>query len=242
MMSGETALGRQYLLQAQRAEENRPGTLEPRYQVWAAWSLLEAQYPEEAERIVNRLIKSTDTLKENTQLAATIGLLQGEIARNRSSKTDLEFARTAYTNATENGDGASPAVSLRLAELTISLDGPEAGLAQIEEMREKGEMTAALEALAVSTLMDLERLEDATTALNAARLKYPDDGQLAVLESAIHVRSERVDQADIVLSNFLDSHPDDIAVAQTRARILAGPLERVDDARKLLTELAEHPG
>lgn len=243
MMSGETALGRQHLLQAQRAEEVRPGTLEPRYQIWAAWSLLEAEYPEEAERIVNRLVSSSERDPSMAALSGTIRLLQGEIARGRRSTRDLEVARTAYSSAVADGDAVPQAVSLRLAELTIAMDGPEAGLAQLDTLRERGEGTPTLEALAVSTLIDLERIDEATATLDRARTQYPDDPQLAVLNAAVLLMQEQAEQADRVLDSFLTEHPDDLTVIQTRARILASPpLDRVDEARSILSEAAERSG
>ncbi|QDV37118.1 tetratricopeptide repeat protein [Tautonia plasticadhaerens] len=243
MMSGETGLGRQHLLQAQRAEEVRPGTLEPRYQIWAAWSLLEAEYPEEAERIVNRLVGSADRDPSLAALAGTIRLLQGEIARGRRSTRDLEVARTAYSSALVDGEDVPPAVSLRLAELTIAMDGPEAGLAQLDMLRERGEGTPTLEALAVSTLIDLERIDEATATLDRARAQYPADPQLAVLDAAILLMQEQAEQAEQVLAAFLAEHPDELTVIETRARILASPqLNRVDEARSILSEAAERSG
>ncbi|RUL88404.1 tetratricopeptide repeat protein [Tautonia sociabilis] len=242
MMSGEPALGRQHLLEAQRAEEARPGILEPRYQVWAAWSLLEADYPEEADRIVSRLSRAVEQDPSLASLSGTIRLLQGEIARSRRSPKDLELARAAYTSAIVDGGEVPPAVSLRLAELAIELDGAEAGLGQLDDLRRNGGGSPALEALAVSTLMDLDRLEEAGETLDRARQQYPADPQLAVLSAAILVKQENPQAADEVLAAFLAEHPEEVAVAQTRARILAGPLERPDEARTVLVEAAERSG
>jgi tetratricopeptide (TPR) repeat protein len=243
MMSGEPALGRQHLMLAQRAEELRPGSLEPRYQIWAAWSLLEAEYPEEAERIVNRLRAATDQDPNIAPLLGTLQLLQGEIARSRKSPQDLEVARAAYTSAIVDGVQVPPAVSLRLAELSIALDGPEAGLSQLNKLRSNGGGTPALEALAVSTLIDLDRFDEATARIEEARRQYPDDSQLAVLHAAIHLTQEKAEQADEVLESFLVEHPNELSVIQTRARILASPpLERVDEARSILSEAAERSG
>ena len=49
--SQEPDLGRQYLQNALRL-----GNLEPQYQIWAAWSMVQAGYPEEAEPIVGHLL------------------------------------------------------------------------------------------------------------------------------------------------------------------------------------------
>ncbi|WP_152050594.1 tetratricopeptide repeat protein [Tautonia marina] len=237
LMSGETALGRQHLLEAQRM-----GPLEARYQIWAAWSLLEAGYPEESERIVNRVVELADRDPSISSLSGTIQLLQGEIARSRKSPKDLEVARAAYAGSIVDGDEVPPAVSLRLAELTIALDGPEAGLAQLDDMRRHGGSTPALEALAVSTLVELDRIDDAITTLKAAREAAPDDAQLAVLHAAIALKQDQPNEADALLADFLADHPDDLTVAQTRARILSGVLDRADEARTVLTEIGERTG
>src|SRR5690606_30151700 len=141
---------------------------------------------------------------------------------------DLEVARAAYTSSIVDGDEVPPAVSLRLAELAIELDGPEAGLQQLEEIREHGGSTPALEALAISTLTELDRWDEAFEDLDLARGQYPDDAQLALLHAALFLKQERIEQADGVLESFLAEHPSEVAVSQTRARLLAGPLDRVE--------------
>ena len=50
VLAGEQNLGRQFLQTALRL-----GSLEPQYQLWAAWTILQAGYPEEAEPIVQAL-------------------------------------------------------------------------------------------------------------------------------------------------------------------------------------------
>ena len=50
ILNQEPAMGRQYLQLAQRL-----GNLEPQYQIWTAWSVVQAGYPEDAEPIVARL-------------------------------------------------------------------------------------------------------------------------------------------------------------------------------------------
>ncbi len=52
ILNQEPAMGRQYLQLAQRL-----GNLEPQYQIWAAWSVVQAGYPEDAEPIVARMLQ-----------------------------------------------------------------------------------------------------------------------------------------------------------------------------------------
>ena len=60
ILTNEQGLGRQYLQAAYRLGEVREGQLEPRYQVWAAWAILQAGYPEEAEPILAKLEAGVD--------------------------------------------------------------------------------------------------------------------------------------------------------------------------------------
>ena len=52
ILAKEPGLGRQYLQNAVRQ-----GNLDPQYQIWAAWSMVQAGYPEEAEPIVAHLFE-----------------------------------------------------------------------------------------------------------------------------------------------------------------------------------------
>ena len=52
VLNQEQSLGRQYLQNALRM-----GNLEPQYQFWAAWTILQAGYPEEAEPILDSLYR-----------------------------------------------------------------------------------------------------------------------------------------------------------------------------------------
>ena len=52
VLAGEQNLGRQFLQTALRL-----GSLDSQYQLWAAWTILQAGYPEEAEPIVTALLR-----------------------------------------------------------------------------------------------------------------------------------------------------------------------------------------
>ena len=55
VLTQEQNLGRQYLQNALRL-----GNLDPQYQLWAAWTILQAGYPEEAEPIVQAMLRQVD--------------------------------------------------------------------------------------------------------------------------------------------------------------------------------------
>ena len=74
ILAQEPAMGRQYLQLAQRL-----GNLEPQYQIWAAWSVVQAGYPEDAEPIVARLIQGVEQGRLPRSMEGTLHLLSGEI-------------------------------------------------------------------------------------------------------------------------------------------------------------------
>ena len=170
-LCNEPSLGRQYLVDA-----NRIADLEPRYRVWAAWSLLQAGYPEEARPIVSGMLALIDRGQAPAELSPTLKLLEGEIARSRRSPQDLALARAAYAEAGADGSVA-PSVALRLAELTIATEGPEPGLAQLDAIRKEGKGGPEAEHLAVATLVGLGRDAESRAALDEARRRYPDSAR-----------------------------------------------------------------
>jgi tetratricopeptide (TPR) repeat protein len=235
MLSGEAAMGRQYLQAAQRL-----GGLEPRYQVWTAWSMLRGGYPEEAEPIIARMVEGIRAGELPSDLGGTLRLLQGEVAQARRSPRDLELARTAFEEAAADVEGGPPdGVELRLAELAVAIDGPEKALDRVMVLRATGKSGAAAEHLAVTTLIQLNREADARKILDEARAKYPESSQLAALDAGLWIRDEKPEEAERLLADFMKIHPDDLAVGQLRARLLFDSLKRPEDARELLRTLAD---
>jgi len=236
VLSGETALGRQYLQTAQRSS-----SLEPRYRVWAAWTMIQAGYPEEAEPILEQLAALVETGDAPAELELTIETLQGEIAHARRSPEDLELVRAALERSAEAADAEDVpiAVALRQAELALVLEGPEAALERIDALREAGRGAAAVEALAIATLSKMDRDDEARMTLEVARRAYPESSQLAALDASLLLKQGQAEEAARSLAAFLEAHPEDVTITQLRARILAEELERIDDARQLLIETAE---
>jgi predicted Zn-dependent protease len=234
LLSGEPGLGRQYLQIAQRMPN-----IEPQYQVWAAWAMVQSGYPEEAEPIVERLLDAMSQGKLGKDLEPTLRLLRGEIYQARRTPDDLRKARDEYQKAIAAGQPRTLPLELRLAQIDLLLGNREEGISKLEQLRTAGKGGAAAEHLAILALSDQNKMADARRRLAEARKRYPDSAELAALDAALHLREEHPEHADQVLSTFSAAHPKDLDVVQMRARVLAGPLKRPDDARKLLLRAAE---
>ncbi|WP_435019016.1 tetratricopeptide repeat protein [Tundrisphaera sp. TA3] len=234
ILSQEPAMGRQYLQLAQRL-----GNLEPQYQIWAAWSVVQAGYPEDAEPIVARMLQAVEQGRLPKSMAGTLHLLSGEIHQTRRSPEDLKKAIEEYGKAFTEGQDATPAVELRLAQIEVMLGRAADALKRIDWLVERGKAGPAAEQLAILTLGEMGREQDARDRLAKARDKYPDSGELAVLEAGLLVKAKQAEQADKVLADFLARVPDHVGAIQQRAQILAKELKRSGDARKLLNAVAD---
>ena len=234
ILNQEPAMGRQYLQQAQRL-----GNLEPQYQVWAAWSVVQAGYPEDAEPIVARMIEDVRLGRLPKSMEGTLHLLNGEIHQARKSPTDLKKAVEEYGRAFGDGQDATPAVELRLAQIEVTLGRPADALKRIDWLVSRKKAGPAAENLAVITLQELKRPDDARERLDRARARYPESAELAVLDASTLVKAGRAEDADKLLAAFLGKVPDNVQAVQMRAQILASNLDRPADARKLLADVAE---
>ncbi len=88
VLAGEQNLGRQFLQTALRL-----GSLDPQYQLWAAWAILQAGYPEEAEPIVAALLRQVAAGNAPRELEAGLYLLSGEIHQSRHDARRIEQGR-----------------------------------------------------------------------------------------------------------------------------------------------------
>lgn len=234
ILNQEPSLGRQYLQLAQRI-----GGLEPQYQIWTAWSVVHAGYPEEAEPIVARMLEAVEQGRLPRNFEGTLHLLSGEIHQARKSPGDLNKAIEEYRKAFANGEDATPAVELRLAQIEVMRGESANALKRIDWLASKGKAGPAAENLAVLTLTQMKRDDEAKQRLAAARAAYPDSGELATLEASILVKAKQVDRAERTLADFMEKYPDNVAAAQLRAQILANDLKRPADARKLLAGIVD---
>lgn len=234
VLSKEQALGRQYLLNALRL-----GNLDPQYQVWAAWSMVQAGYPEEAEPIVSTLLDQIAQGRQSSDLEGTLHLLRGEIHQARRTPEELRLALAEYRKAVDSGIRLTPPVQLRLAQIEVQLGRPEDGLKRIESLRKEAQGGPSAEHLAVLTLQEQGKKDEARAALDAARKRFPDSEELVGLDAAMLARSERKEDADKVLTEFLKRSPDNIGVILMRVQILSELLDNQKEARKLLVSVAD---
>ncbi len=236
ILTREPALGRQYL---QKAHGLGGGDLDPRYQIWAAWSVLQAGYPEDAEPIVGRLLGQVERGEQAAELASTLHLLQGEIHQARRTPEDLRKARDEYRRAIEAGMAATPALQLRIAQLDARLGDRAKAMEQIDRLSRDQEAGPSAEQLAILTLREKGQKDEAAARLAAARKRFPESAELAGLDAAILLDAKKPQDADRILAEFLARHPDQLELTLFRARVLAASLGKRDEARTLLAGVAD---
>lgn len=230
----DQALGRQYLQSAMRM-----GTLAPQYQIWAAWSMVQAGYPEEAEPIVVQLMSDVTAGRQPRELEGTLHLLRAEIYQSRRSEKDLTKAIAEYVKATKTGQKNSSAIQLRLAQIDVQLGKPERALLRIEGLRKAGQGLPPVEHLAVLILQEQGKKDEARKVLDAARKKFPENEELVTVDAAFLVKDGKPKEADRALEEFVKAHPAEIGVALMRAQVLADSLNDVAAARTVLLNAAE---
>lgn len=234
VLSQETGLGRQYLQRAMKM-----GTLEPQYQIWAAWSMVQAGYPEEAGTIVDNLLAEVAQGRQPRELEGTLHLLNGEIHQARRSPEDLKRALAEYEKSFNNGQKPTAPVQLRLAQIDVQLGNAEQALKRIAALREQGEGGPPAEHLAVLTLRQQGKLDEARKVLDEARKRFPESDELVGLDASMLSEEEKPDQAEAVLAEFSKRHPDQLNIALARAELLADTLNKPEEARKVLESAAE---
>ncbi len=163
VLSQEPNLGRQYLQIALRL-----GSLEPQYQVWAAWTILQAGYPEEAEPVVQSLLHQVDLGNLPREMEGTLHLLQGELYQARRSPEDLKKAVEEFDKAVAAGQATSPTAIVRLAQIDVQLGQYDRALARLESLRTQGKGGEAVEQLAILILAG-DREEVARLTSGSAR-------------------------------------------------------------------------
>jgi cellulose synthase operon protein C len=234
LLSQEPALGRQYLQLALRM-----GNLEPRYQIWAAWSMLQAGYPEEAQPIVDGMLAAVAQGKLDKDLAGSLHLLKGQIHQARRGPGDLNVARAEYEAALHGGQPNTAALQLRMAQLDVGLGKTADGERRIEAIKSDATGGPAAEQLSVLLMKEQGKIEAARKALETARARYPHSDDLVALDAALRVEAKQFEDADRVLAEFVVKHPTHHEIALLRVRLLAGQLKQPDAARKILVELCE---
>ncbi len=233
VLSGELNLGRQFLQGALRK-----GGLDPQYQLWAAFSVLQAGYPEEAEPIINMLTKAVEQGQAPAALAGTLHMLAGEIHQARRTPEDLEIARAEFAKAGE-GSAAAAEVVVRMAQIDAQLGHSDEAIKRIDEATAKGQGDPTLEQLAILFMDERGDKVQARARLEAARKKYPTDADLVGLDAALLVKAGKPDEAEKRLGSFVVGETGRDTLAMMRAQILAESLKRPDEARAILMEVGE---
>lgn len=234
ILTGEQAIGRQYLLGALRLPN-----LDARYQVWSAWAMIQAGYPEDAQPIVERLQAEIASGQAARELAPTLGLLVAEVLQARRTPESLRQARSAFEKAQAPGAPANAALQLRIAAIDLELAETDKALARVQAVRKQGEGGVNADHLLVQVLAARQEWDEARKVLDQARASHPDSGELVALDAFLNLKQDRPEAADAVLAEFLKRHPRNFDVVQMRAQLLVDELNRPAEARKLLAEAAE---
>ena len=234
ILAKEQSLGRQYLQKAVRQ-----GNLDPQYQIWAAWSMVQAGYPEEAEPIVAHLFQEIGAGRQPRILEGTLHLLNAEIHQARHTPEELKKAVAEYEHSIAAGQPVNSAMQLRLAQIDVELGHPDQALKRLETLRAQGQGGPGAEKLAVLTLRQMGKTDLARTTLDQARKRFAHNEELVALDAAMRVRAKQPKEADQILAGFNDQNPENVAIVLLRVQLLADELGNVPEARKLLVTLAE---
>ncbi len=234
LLTGEPVLGRQYLQAAQRGGN---GKLDPRYQIWAALSVLQAGYPEDAQPIIEALLAPGAAVP--AQLAPSLHVIRAEILQARATPESLKEAYAAYQTAFQLGQKRTPAMELRLAQLAALMGDASEALKAIERLSDDAQAGPSAERIAALTLFQQGKPAEAAARLDQARRKFPDSAELVELAVALKVQLGKASEADPILQEFLTGHPDHEDLALLRAKLLSESLDRGDEARALVQRICE---
>ncbi len=235
VLAGEQNLGRQFLQNALRL-----GNLDPQLELWAAWTVLQAGYPEEAEPIISSLAQKLAGGTAPRELSAALHLLQRRGAsraggrRRTSGRRPLEFEKSIAA-----GPESSATVLVRLAQIDVQLGEYERAIARIDLMTKQGKGSPSAEQLAVLTLEEQGKKPEARARLKAARTTYPASPELAGLDAALVAKDGKPAEADRILADFLKGSPDQPTLVMMRAQIQADSLKNDQEARALLQGIAD---
>ena len=181
VLAGEQNLGRQFLQNALRL-----GSLDPQYQLWAAWTVLQAGYPEEAEPIVSSLFQQVAAGTAPREL--TLGALSLE-RRDIPEPADAEEPAEGRGRVRESRSPPAPNRARpswfgwrRSTFSSASMTGRSPASMHRQTGQGKPERRAARG-------LDAGRARQETRSTShgckAARTRYPRSPELAGLEAAL---------------------------------------------------------
>lgn len=234
VLAGEQDAGRQYLQTALRDQ-----SLDPQYQLWAAWAILQAGYPEEAEPIVTALIDQLSRGNVPRELAGPLHLLRGELYQAKRAPEDLRKAVEEFDKALSLGQEATATVVLRLAQIDIRLKRHDRALERLNALTAEGKGSPSVEHIAVLTLEEQGKLDQARSRIDKARAKYPQSAELVALDAALLAKHQQPADADRVLAEFLAKDPDQPILVMMRAQLQVDSFKQPDRARELLLGIVD---
>jgi tetratricopeptide (TPR) repeat protein len=234
VLSQEQNLGRQYLQNALRM-----GNLEPQYQFWAAWTILQAGYPEEAAPIVDALFQQLAAGTIPAELKGTLHQISGEIFQARRAPGDLERAAHEFETAARLGQRNDAAIELRQAQIDVQLGHHDQALARLDRLRDQGVGGPGAENLAILIHEEQGKKEEARALLKRARQRFPQSPELAGLDAALRNKDGKPAEADQLLKDFLARNPDNVPLTIMRAQVLDDALKRPKEACEILRAVAE---
>ena len=139
----------------------RQGETEPQYQVWAAWSMVQAGYPEEAEPIVNHLLAEIAAGPRPPRAGGDAPPARRRDPPGPPLARRPEARPSPSTSASYSGKVAPAGVQLRMAQIDVQLGQGERALRRIDELRARGQGGPAAEHLAVLTLLEMGKPKEA---------------------------------------------------------------------------------
>jgi cellulose synthase operon protein C len=235
VLNQEQSLGRQYLQNSMRM-----ANLDPQYQFWAAWTILQAGYPEEAAPIIESLFNQLAQGGIPADMKPVLHQLSGELYQARRGPGDLERAAKEFEKVAATGKLTDSGAVLRLAQIDVQLGKYDDAMAKIDQVRKQGKGDSAAENLAALVLEQQGKKDEARKLVAEARAKFPESSELVGLDAALKTKDGKASDAEKALAEFLTKNPDNMNLVMMRAQLLAGEsLNRPDEARKVLTELAE---
>ncbi len=234
VLAGEQTLGRQFLQTALRL-----GSLDPQYHLWAAWTILQAGYPEEAEPIVAALFEQVSQGSAPRELAGPLHLLRGELYQAKRTPQDLSKAAAEFDRAIAAGETASPTAIMRLAQIDVQLGNHVRAL--------RGSMDSRRPAREAH----LPSGSRCSRSRNKASATTHEPGSKGCARSTRIVpswpgcwppcspRTASRRTADKALERFLASNADSVTLVMMCAQIQAEQLKNVAKAKQLLLEIAD---
>ena len=148
-------------------------------------------------------------------------------------------AREAYARvgAGEYADDAR----LRVARLTLELDGHEAARGRFDRMQQDSDSELARQAYLVeaNTLREQREYGEARDRLNRGLIQFPGDSRLLYLRGLVHEREDNIAAAEADFRAILAAEPDNVSALNALGYTLADRTDRYAEALELIERAYE---